>query len=42
MVVISQHFVKMQEADSPLDKLEHLLAAISAIFNAVGIRNRLN
>ncbi|XP_052750305.1 protein sprint isoform X7 [Galleria mellonella] len=33
--VISKHFVKMQEADSPLDKLENLLAAISVMFNSI-------
>lgn len=26
---------RLQRADSPLEKLEHLLAAISAIFNSV-------
>ncbi|CAF4842439.1 unnamed protein product [Pieris macdunnoughi] len=35
LAVISKHFLKMQEADSPLDKLENLLAAISAMFNAI-------
>lgn len=35
MVVISQYLVKMQEADSPLDKMENLLSAISVIFNSV-------
>lgn len=35
LAVISKHFLKMQEADSPLDKLENLLAAISVMFNAV-------
>lgn len=35
LIVISSYLVKMQEADSPLDKLENLLAVISAIFNAV-------
>ncbi|CAG4996647.1 unnamed protein product [Parnassius apollo] len=34
LAVISKHFLKMQEADSPLDKLENLLAAISVMFNA--------
>ena len=37
LAVISKHFLKMQEADSPLDKLENLLAAISVMFNAVSI-----
>ncbi|XP_037873263.1 protein sprint isoform X6 [Bombyx mori] len=35
LAVISKHFLKMQEADSPLDKLENLLAAISVMFNAI-------
>ncbi|XP_013172899.1 PREDICTED: protein sprint isoform X5 [Papilio xuthus] len=35
LAVISKHFLKMQEADSPLDKLENLLAAISVMFNAM-------
>lgn len=35
LAVISKHFLKMQEADSPLDKLENLLAAISIMFNSV-------
>ena len=35
LAVISKHFLKMQEADSPLDKLENLLAAISVMFNAL-------
>ncbi|GBP31775.1 Protein sprint [Eumeta japonica] len=35
LAVISKHFLKMQEADSPLDKLECLLAAISVIFNSI-------
>lgn len=35
LAVISKHFLKMQEADSPLDKLENLLAAISVMFNSV-------
>ncbi|XP_011555386.3 protein sprint isoform X7 [Plutella xylostella] len=35
LAVISKHFLKMQEADSPLDKLENLLAAISVIFNSI-------
>lgn len=37
LAVISKHFLKMQEADSPLDKLENLLAAISVMFNAVSL-----
>lgn len=28
---------RLQRADSPLEKLEHLLAAISAIFNSVSV-----
>ncbi|XP_026330822.1 protein sprint isoform X7 [Hyposmocoma kahamanoa] len=35
LAVISKHFLKMQEADSPLDKLENLLAAISVMFNSI-------
>ncbi|XP_039756780.1 protein sprint isoform X7 [Pararge aegeria] len=35
LAVISKHFLKMQEADSPLNKLENLLAAISVMFNAI-------
>ncbi|XP_050343973.1 protein sprint isoform X6 [Nymphalis io] len=35
LAIISKHFLKMQEADSPLDKLENLLAAISVMFNAI-------
>ncbi|XP_075977179.1 src homology 2 domain-containing protein sprint isoform X9 [Anticarsia gemmatalis] len=35
LAVISKNFLKMQEADSPLDKLENLLAAISVMFNAI-------
>ncbi|XP_041981717.1 protein sprint isoform X3 [Aricia agestis] len=35
LAMISKHFLKMQVADSPLDKLENLLAAISIMFNAI-------
>ncbi|XP_050668791.1 protein sprint isoform X5 [Leptidea sinapis] len=35
LAAISKHFLKMQEADSPLDKLENLLAAVSVMFNAI-------
>lgn len=35
LAIISKNFLKMQEADSPLDKLENLLAAISVMFNAI-------
>lgn len=32
---ISQYLQRLQAADSPLEKLEYLLAAIATIFNAV-------
>lgn len=35
---ILKYLERLQKADSPLDKLENLLAAISAIFNSVSIR----
>lgn len=34
---ISQYLQRLQSADSPLEKLEYLLAAIAVIFNAVRI-----
>ncbi|XP_034946737.1 protein sprint isoform X2 [Chelonus insularis] len=33
--LILKHIERLQKADSPLEKLEHLLAAISTIFNSV-------
>uniref|UniRef100_T1K1D3 Protein sprint n=1 Tax=Tetranychus urticae TaxID=32264 RepID=T1K1D3_TETUR len=35
MAIIQKHFDKMQQAYSPLKKLEHLLAAISSIYSGV-------
>lgn len=34
---ISQYLHRLQSADSPLEKLEYLLAAIAVIFNSVNI-----
>lgn len=36
---ISQYLERLQAADSPLEKLEYLLAAIATIFNSVSIFN---
>lgn len=36
---ISQYLTRLQAADSPLEKLENLLAAIATIFNSVRNKN---
>lgn len=37
LAMICHYLQRLQEVDSPLEKLEHLLAAISAIFNSVSL-----
>ncbi|XP_075233749.1 protein sprint-like isoform X3 [Lycorma delicatula] len=39
LATICHYLQRLQEVDSPLEKLEHLLAAISAIFNSVKSSN---